>query len=75
MTHLDELRRALDFIEDQWTIFPQPEMQDWVERDHNSAARISGSGDTGLPSFQTSRRDAREGRSGPWAARTEERLS
>jgi superfamily I DNA/RNA helicase/mRNA-degrading endonuclease RelE of RelBE toxin-antitoxin system len=42
-----ELERALDFPWDRWTIFLHPEQRQWVERDYNGPARISGSAGTG----------------------------
>lgn len=47
MTNADELRRALDYPWDKWTIFLHPEQRDWVERDFNGPARVSGSAGTG----------------------------
>jgi mRNA-degrading endonuclease RelE of RelBE toxin-antitoxin system len=47
MTNVEELRRALDFPWDKWSIFLHPEQQQWVERDYNGPARVSGSAGTG----------------------------
>lgn len=43
----EELERALDYPWDRWTIFLHPEQRQWVERDYNGPARISGSAGTG----------------------------
>ncbi len=43
----EELRRALDYPWDKWTIFLHPEQRVWVERDYSGPARISGSAGTG----------------------------
>ncbi|MCK6450793.1 MAG: UvrD-helicase domain-containing protein [Alphaproteobacteria bacterium] len=42
-----ELERALDFPWDKWTVFLHPEQRQWVERDYNGPARVSGSAGTG----------------------------
>ncbi len=47
MTNVEELERALDFPWDKWTIFLHPEQRQWVERDYNGPARVSGSAGTG----------------------------
>lgn len=47
MTNVEELQRALDFPWEKWTIFLHPEQQQWVERDYNGPARVSGSAGTG----------------------------
>lgn len=47
MTNVDELERALDFPWDKWTIFLHPDQRQWVERDFNGPARVSGSAGTG----------------------------
>lgn len=47
MTDVEELERALDFPWDKWTIFLHPSQRQWVERDYNGPARISGSAGTG----------------------------
>ena len=47
MTNVDELQRALDFPWEKWTVFLHPEQRQWVERDSNGPARISGSAGTG----------------------------
>jgi superfamily I DNA/RNA helicase/mRNA-degrading endonuclease RelE of RelBE toxin-antitoxin system len=43
----DELQRALDFPWDKWTIFLHPAQREWVEKDFNGPARVSGSAGTG----------------------------
>lgn len=47
MTNVAELERALDFPWDKWSIFLHPEQQEWVEREYNGPARLSGSAGTG----------------------------
>ena len=47
MTNLEELERALDFPWEKWVVFLHPEQRQWVERDYNGPARISGSAGTG----------------------------
>ena len=47
MTNVEELRRALDFPWDKWTVFLHPEQRQWVEHDYNGPARVSGSAGTG----------------------------
>lgn len=47
MTNVEELERALEFPWDKWTIFLHPEQRQWVERDYNGPARVSGSAGTG----------------------------
>ena len=47
MTNLEELQRALDFPWEKWTVFLHPEQQEFVERDYNGPARVSGSAGTG----------------------------
>ncbi|HVR34637.1 MAG TPA: 3'-5' exonuclease [Methylomirabilota bacterium] len=47
MTNVEELQRALDFPWEKWTVFLHPEQRDWVERDYNGPARVSGSAGTG----------------------------
>lgn len=43
----DELARALDAPWDKWTIFLHPDQREWVERNFNGPARVSGSAGTG----------------------------
>jgi mRNA-degrading endonuclease RelE of RelBE toxin-antitoxin system len=47
MTNVEELRRALDFPWEKWTVFLHPEQQQWVERDFNGPAKVGGSAGTG----------------------------
>ena len=47
VTNVEELQRALDFPWEKWTVFLHPEQRQWVERDYNGPARISGSAGTG----------------------------
>jgi hypothetical protein len=47
MTNLEELQRALDFPWEKWTVFLHPEQREFVERDYNGPARVSGSAGTG----------------------------
>jgi mRNA-degrading endonuclease RelE of RelBE toxin-antitoxin system len=43
----DELARALDYPWEKWTVFLHPDQREWVERDYNGPARVSGSAGTG----------------------------
>lgn len=47
MTNIEELQRALEFPWDKWTVFLHPEQRQWVEREYNGPARVSGSAGTG----------------------------
>jgi superfamily I DNA/RNA helicase len=47
MNDVDELERALAFPWDKWTTFLHPAQRQWVERDYNGPARVSGSAGTG----------------------------
>ena len=47
MSNVEELQRALDFPWEKWTVFLHPEQRQWVERDYNGPARVSGSAGTG----------------------------
>jgi mRNA-degrading endonuclease RelE of RelBE toxin-antitoxin system len=47
MTNVEDLRRALDFPWEKWTVFLHPEQRQWVEREYNGPARIAGSAGTG----------------------------
>ena len=47
MANVDELERALAFPWDRWTVFLHPAQREWVERDYNGPARVSGSAGTG----------------------------
>lgn len=44
---LDELRQALDWPWDRWTVFLHPTQRAWVERMKSGPARVSGSAGTG----------------------------
>jgi superfamily I DNA/RNA helicase len=47
MANMEELERAFDFPWEKWTVFLHPEQRNWVERDFNGPARVSGSAGTG----------------------------
>src|SRR5436189_4216484 len=47
ITNVEELQRALDAPWEKWTVFLHPEQRQWVERDYNGPARVSGSAGTG----------------------------
>lgn len=47
MTDVEELKLALEFPWDRWTIFLHPDQRQMVERDYSGAARVSGSAGTG----------------------------
>jgi len=47
MSNVEELQRALEFPWEKWTVFLHPEQRQWVERDYNGPARVSGSAGTG----------------------------
>jgi superfamily I DNA/RNA helicase/mRNA-degrading endonuclease RelE of RelBE toxin-antitoxin system len=47
MRDVDELTRALDYPWEKWTTFLHPAQRQWVERDYNGPARVSGSAGTG----------------------------
>lgn len=47
MSNLDELKRALEYPWDKWTIFLHPAQRKTVEADFNGPARVSGSAGTG----------------------------
>lgn len=47
MTNVEELQQALDFPWEKWTVFLHPEQRQWVDRDYNGPARVSGSAGTG----------------------------
>lgn len=47
MTNVEELKRALEFSWEKWTVFLHPEQRQWVERNSNGPARVSGSAGTG----------------------------
>ncbi len=47
MTNLEELKQALEYPWEKWTVFLHPEQRDIVERDFAGPARVSGSAGTG----------------------------
>jgi len=47
MSNTEELQRALDYPWEKWTVFLHPEQRQWVEREYNGPARVSGSAGTG----------------------------
>lgn len=47
MADVDELKRALEFPWDKWTVFLHPAQRQLVERDYTGPARVSGSAGTG----------------------------
>jgi mRNA-degrading endonuclease RelE of RelBE toxin-antitoxin system len=47
MSNIEELRRALDFPWDKWTVFLHPDQRELVERNYTGPARVSGSAGTG----------------------------
>ncbi|MDR3087255.1 MAG: UvrD-helicase domain-containing protein, partial [Azoarcus sp.] len=47
LSDADELRAALDYPWDKWTLFLHPAQRQAVERDYNGPVRISGSAGTG----------------------------
>ena len=46
-TNVEELERAFEFPWDKWTIFLHPEQRQWVAKEFNGPARVSGSAGTG----------------------------
>ncbi len=47
MKNVEELECALEYPWEKWTIFLQPAQRQWVEKDYNGPARVSGSAGTG----------------------------
>ncbi len=47
MTDVEELKAALEFPWDKWTIFLHPSQREWVDREFSGASRVSGSAGTG----------------------------
>ncbi len=47
MKNLRELELALEYPWEKWTIFLHPAQRQWVEKDYNGPARVSGSAGTG----------------------------
>lgn len=47
MSDLDELKKALEYPWDKWTVFLHPDQRQLVEKDYNGPAKVSGSAGTG----------------------------
>jgi len=47
MKNVEELKRALEYPWEKWTIFLHPAQRQWVEKEYNGPARVSGSAGTG----------------------------
>jgi len=47
MTNVDELRQALEFPWEKWTVFLHPDQRQLVDRDYAGPARVAGSAGTG----------------------------
>ncbi|MCH8136894.1 MAG: DEAD/DEAH box helicase [Proteobacteria bacterium] len=47
MKNVEELELALEYPWEKWTIFLHPAQRQWVEKDYNGPARVSGSAGTG----------------------------
>jgi mRNA-degrading endonuclease RelE of RelBE toxin-antitoxin system len=47
ITSIEELRRALDYPWEKWTVFLHPDQRNLVERNYAGPARVSGSAGTG----------------------------
>ena len=47
VTDVEELKRALDFPWEKWTVFLHPAQRDIVDRDYSGPARVAGSAGTG----------------------------
>lgn len=47
MTAVEELAGARDYPWERWNVFLHPAQRQWVERDYNGPARVSGSAGTG----------------------------
>ena len=47
MSDVEELRLALEFPWEKWTVFLHPEQRQWAERDASGPTRVSGSAGTG----------------------------
>jgi mRNA-degrading endonuclease RelE of RelBE toxin-antitoxin system len=45
--NVEELERALTYPWDKWIVFLHPEQRQWVEKDYNGPAKVSGSAGTG----------------------------
>jgi len=47
MQNIEELKQALDFPWEKWSVFLHPDQQQLIEKDFNGPARVSGSAGTG----------------------------
>ena len=47
LANVEELKRALEFPWDKWTVFLHPEQRQLIERDYSGPVRVSGSAGTG----------------------------
>jgi superfamily I DNA/RNA helicase len=47
VTDVEELKRAMDFPWEKWTVFLHPAQREIVDRDYNGPARVAGSAGTG----------------------------
>jgi len=47
MSNVGELEQALEYPWEKWTIFLHPAQRQWVDKDYNGPARVSGSAGTG----------------------------
>jgi hypothetical protein len=47
MGNIDQLKAALEYPWEKWTVFLHPEQREWVNRSYNGPARVSGSAGTG----------------------------
>jgi mRNA-degrading endonuclease RelE of RelBE toxin-antitoxin system len=47
MNDIEELTRALEYPWEKWTVFLHPAQRQWVEREYDGPARVSGSAGTG----------------------------
>lgn len=47
MTNVEELELALEYPWEKWAIFLHPAQRQWVEKEYNGPARVSGSAGTG----------------------------
>lgn len=47
MNNVEELAQALDYPWEKWTVFLHPAQRQWIERNYNGPARVSGSAGTG----------------------------
>jgi len=47
MKNVDELERALNYPWEKWAVFLHPTQRQWIEKEYNGPARVSGSAGTG----------------------------